>query len=106
VVDYLRQKDPLVFGTARLAGVAPSLYIRESRHLVALYRLRAEEVLLGKTFPDAVALGGYPLDGQAYYPGETPYLLGTPAPYGVPFRALVPRGFQNLLVVSQAAGVR
>ncbi len=104
VVDYLRQKDPLVFGSARLAGVAPSLYIRESRHLVALYRLRAEEVLLGKTFPDAVALGGYPLDGQAYYPGETPYLLGTPAPYGVPFRALVPRGFQNLLVVSQAAG--
>jgi hypothetical protein len=104
VVDYLRQKDPLVFGSARLAGVAPSLYIRESRHLVALYRLRAEEVLLGKTFPDAVALGGYPLDGQAYYPGETPYLLGTPAPYGVPFRALVPRGFKNLLVVSQAAG--
>jgi hypothetical protein len=104
VVAYLRQKAPLVFGTARLSGVAPSLYIRESRHLRALYRLRAEEVLLGKDFPDAVALGGYPLDGQAYYPGETPYLLGTPAPYGVPFRSLVPRGFRNLLVVSQAAG--
>ncbi|SDF43572.1 FAD dependent oxidoreductase [Thermus arciformis] len=104
VVAFLREKDPLVFGTARLAGVAPALYIRESRHLKALYRLRAEEVLWGRNFPDAVALGGYPLDGQAYFPGETPYLLGTPAPYGVPFRALVPREVKNLLVVSQAAG--
>uniref|UniRef100_A0A7C2C2U9 FAD-dependent oxidoreductase n=1 Tax=Thermus islandicus TaxID=540988 RepID=A0A7C2C2U9_9DEIN len=92
VVAFLREKDPLVFGTARLAGVAPALYLRESRHLKALYRLRAEEVLLGRNFPDAVALGGYPLDGQAYFPRETPYLLGTPAPYGVPFRALVPGG--------------
>ncbi|WP_460387461.1 FAD-dependent oxidoreductase [Thermus thalpophilus] len=104
VVAFLREKDPLLFGTARLAQVAPLLYIRESRHLKALYRLRAEEVLLGKDFPDAVALGGYPLDGQAYFPGETPYLLGTPAPYGVPFRTLVPREVANLLVVSQAAG--
>uniref|UniRef100_A0A831UIG3 FAD-dependent oxidoreductase n=1 Tax=Thermus islandicus TaxID=540988 RepID=A0A831UIG3_9DEIN len=104
VVAFLREKDPLVFGTAQLAGVAPALYLRESRHLKALYRLRAEEVLLGRNFPDAVALGGYPLDGQAYFPRETPYLLGTPAPYGVPFRALVPREVRNLLVVSQAAG--
>lgn len=104
VAAYLREKDPLVFSTARVSRVAPALYLRESRHLRALYRLRVEEVLLGRTFPDAVALGGYPLDGQAYYPGETPYLLGTPAPYGVPFRALVPRELQNLLVVSQAAG--
>ncbi|WP_038057856.1 FAD-dependent oxidoreductase [Thermus amyloliquefaciens] len=104
VVAYLREKDPLLFGTARMSGVAPDLYLRESRHLKALYRLRAEEVLLGRTFPDAVALGGYPLDGQAYFPGETPYLLGTPAPYGVPFRSLVPQELRNLLVVSQAAG--
>ncbi|GAB5603829.1 hypothetical protein FJNA_23550 [Thermus sp. FJN-A] len=104
VVAYLREKDPLVFGTARLGGVAPALYLRETRHLRALYRLRAEEVLLGRNFPDAVALGGYPMDGQAYYPGETPYLLGTPAPYGVPFRTLVPQEVKNLLVVSQAAG--
>ncbi len=104
VVAFLRQKDPLIFGTARLAGVAPAFYLRESRHLRALYRLRAEEVLLGRDFVDAVALGGYPLDGQAYFPQETPYLLGTPAPYGVPFRALVPQEVRNLLVVSQAAG--
>lgn len=103
VVEYLREKSPLLFGSARLTAVAPELYVRESRHLLGLYRLKADDVLFGRTFPDALALGGYPLDGQAYLPRETPYLLGTPAPYGIPFRTLLPQGFRNLLVVSQAA---
>lgn len=103
VVEYLRRAAPDLFGGARLAGVAPALYIRESRHLVGLYRLRADDVLYGRSFEDGVAVGGYPLDGQAYLPGEIPYLLGVPAPYSVPFRTLVPVGIANLLVVSQAA---
>ena len=103
VVEYLRRANPILFGTARLAGVAPELYIRESRHLKGLYRLKADDVLYGRDFPDTVAVGSYPLDGQAYKPGESPYLLGSPAGYGVPLRTLIPQGFSNLLVVSQAA---
>jgi hypothetical protein len=103
VLEHLRRSDFWLFGPARLSGVAPQLYIRESRHLVGLYRLRADDVLYGRDFPDTVALGGYALDGQTYFPGETPYLLGTPNPYGVPLRTLVPQGFSNLLVVSPAA---
>lgn len=63
----------------------------------------ADDVLYGRDFPDTVAVGSYPLDGQSYRRGEALYLLGTPAPYGVPFRTMVPRGLGNLLVVSQAA---
>jgi hypothetical protein len=102
-VRYLRLAAPHLFGTAELVGVAPSLYIRESRHMVGRYRLRADDVLYGREFPDTVAVGGYPLDGQAYYPGEPPYLPGVPAPYGVPLRSLLPERLDNLLVVSQAA---
>ncbi|MBE3598366.1 MAG: FAD-dependent oxidoreductase [Limnochordaceae bacterium] len=103
VVQYLREADPAVFAGAVLDGVAPRLYLRESRHLVGLYRLRADDVLYGRYFPDSVAVGGYPLDGQTYVPGEPPYLLGVPAPFGVPLRTLVPADLHNLLVVSQAA---
>lgn len=103
VVGYLRQAAPALFGTAQLVEVAPEFYLRESRHLLGLYRLRADDVLYGRDFPDTVAVGSYPLDGQSYRRGEALYLLGTPAPYGVPFRTLVPRGLDNLLVVSQAA---
>ncbi|MDR7562698.1 MAG: FAD-dependent oxidoreductase, partial [Armatimonadota bacterium] len=84
VVRFLRRAAPDLFGTAELVGVAPSLYIRESRHLVGRYRLRADDVLYGRDFPDALSLGGYPMDGQSYVAGEPPYLPGVPAPYGVP----------------------
>ena len=103
VVRFLRLASPQVFGTAELAGTAPALYVRESRHMVGRYRLRADDVLYGRDFPDTVAVGGYPLDGQAYYAGEAPYLPGVPAPYGVPLRSLLPERVDNLLVVSQAA---
>jgi hypothetical protein len=102
-VNFLRTAAPHFFGTAELVGVAPALYVRESRHLVGRYRVRADDVLYGRDFPDTVSVGGYPLDGQSYFPGEPPYLPGVPAPYGVPFRALLPERFENLLVASPAA---
>ncbi len=103
VVRFLRRTAPHLFGSAELVATAPALYIRESRHLVGRYRLRADDVLYGRDFPDAVSLGGYPIDGQSYFPGESPYLPGVPAPYGVPLRCLIPEGLHNLLVVSPAA---
>lgn len=103
VTEYLRQARPDLFGSVQLVEVAPELYIRESRHLTGLYQLKPEELIYGCSFPDGIAIGGYPLDGQVYLPGEDPYLLGNPAPYAVPFRTLVPVEVKNLLVVSQAA---
>ena len=103
VVAFLRVAAPAVFGRARLAGVAPQLYLRETRHLLGRTRLHADDVLLGAAAPDQVALGGYALDGQLYRAGEGAYLLGQPRPYGVPLSALLAPRLSNLLVVSQAA---
>lgn len=103
VVAHLRRADPMTFGHATLVGVAPELYLRETRHLMGLVRLHADDVLLGHMGTDTVATGGYALDGQIYDVHELPYMLGQPAPYGVPYGSLVPREFENLLVVSQAA---
>lgn len=103
VVAFLRQSEPGVFGAAALAGVAPQLYVRESRHLLGQYRLGAPYALFGAAFGDGVARGGYPLDGQAYLPGDPLFLLGRPLPYQIPLRSLLPRNLKNLLVVSQAA---
>ena len=103
MVAYLRRADPATFGQATLAGVAPELYLRETRHLVGRVRLHADDVLTGHSGPGSVALGGYALDGQIYDARESPFMLGYPAPYGVPYGTLLPRGLDNLLVVSQAA---
>lgn len=103
VVAYLRRTMPEAFGQAEFGGVAPGLYVRETRHLNGELRLRADDVLYGRSTPDSVALNAYPLDGQLYQPGNAPYLMGRPGVYGVPLRTLLPRGWHNLLVVSQAA---
>jgi len=103
VVAYLHDRFPDAFGRATFGGAAPRLYLRESRHLLGVRRLTASDVLYGHTFPDAVAVNAYALDGQGYLPGQPPFLLGTPAPYEVPLSTLLPPGFKNLLVVSQAA---
>ena len=103
VVTYLRRADPATFGQATLVGVAPELYLRETRHLLGRARLHADDVLTGHSGPGGVALGGYALDGQIYDARESPFMLGYPLPYGVPYAALLPRELDNLLVVSQAA---
>jgi hypothetical protein len=103
VVAFLKRTEPGVFGHASYGGAAPELYVRESRHLIGEYRLHAEDVVYGRQFPDGIAVGGYPLDGQQYRPDESPYLIGHPSPYEVPLSSLLPLGFSNLLVVSQAA---
>ncbi len=100
---YLRRADPATFGQATLSGVAPELYLRETRHLVGRARLHADDALTGHSGPGSVALGGYALDGQIYDARESPFMLGYPAPYGVPYGTLLPAGLDNLLVVSQAA---
>ena len=103
VAAYLRRADPATFGQVTLVGVAPELYLRETRHLIGRVRLHADDVLMGRSGQGSVALGGYALDGQIYDARESPFMLGYPAPYGVPYGTLLPAGLDNLLVVSQAA---
>lgn len=103
VVDYLRAFVP-GFSGATLAGAAPELYVRESRHLKSLYRLTIDDLLEHRDFPDKIVLASYPVDLQAYTPDDPGQVVGNPGAYTIPFRALVPKGFDNLLVVGRSAG--
>lgn len=102
VVEFLRQRVPGL-DTARLGGVAPELYIRESRHMLGEYRLTLDDVLENRDFPDRIAFGSYPVDVQPAGPGLPGVVIGTPVQYAVPFRCLVPLKVDGLLVVGRAA---
>jgi len=91
------------FGDARFDGVAPAPYVRESRHLIGLYRLTAADVILNRDFPDRIALGSYPMDVQPSRLHQTGVVLGIPAAFAVPFRAQVPTTLANVLVASRSA---
>ncbi|MDK2894044.1 MAG: hypothetical protein PWQ98_169 [Moorella sp. (in: firmicutes)] len=103
ITDFLRSRLP-GFAGARLLGAAPELYVRETRHIKALYQLDLNDVLFNRYFPDAIALGSYPVDVQATSPQDTGYVYGRPEVYSIPFRSLVPQGVDNLLVVGRSAG--
>lgn len=101
VVGHLRAHVP-GFAQAELAGHAPMLYIRETRHVAGLYTLTAEDILQGRMFPDRIALASYPIDIHPYVPGwQNPY-PPVRIVYSIPLRSLIPRGVANLLVASRS----
>lgn len=105
IVDFLRREAP-GFAAAEYVRAAPQLYIRESRHLVAMYTLTLGDVITEREFPDEIAVGAYPVDLQAVSPTERERTLYAPQRgYGVPLRSLIPlSGPANLLVVGRSAG--
>jgi len=82
---------------------APMLAIRESHRIVGEYVLREQDVLTHVSqspHPDIVAIADHPLDTHGAGGG----LGQVAAPYGIPYRCLVPKGpWQNLLVACRGA---
>lgn len=102
VVAHLAKSVPELAG-AELAGAAPKLYVRETRHFEGMYTLKVSDLLEHRDFPDKIALGSYPIDVQASQPGEVGMVIASPGVYSIPARSLVPKEFGNLLMVDRAA---
>ena len=90
----------------RLAWVAPHIGIREGRRVDAQYSLCADDILAGRHFPDAVAVGSYHTD---YHWPTVVQRAGTGVtvqcpPHQIPLRAMRPRGAANLLVPGRCLG--
>jgi hypothetical protein len=91
----------------RLTWISPMLGIRESHRLVARYILREQDVRAGlaaqeaKGQDDIIAIADHSLDfhGEGRWAGKE-----LDGPYGVPFRCLQTREYDNLLVACRGAG--
>ncbi|MBS4030293.1 MAG: FAD-dependent oxidoreductase [Clostridiales bacterium] len=102
-IEFVRENLP-GFGNAKIVSFAPELYVRESRHMKALYRLTIDDVLENRDQWDRIGFGSYPVDIQAVSKNQPGYVVGEPQMYAVPFRSLVPPNVTNLLVVGRSAG--
>lgn len=125
IMDVIRKYGPPSHPVT-LVDLAATIGARETRRIVARYRLSGDDVLYGKRFDDAIANGSYRVDiHHADGPGITfRYLNGTeevilergtpsrrgrwrettpgnPTFYQVPFRCLLPDRVPNLILAGR-----
>lgn len=105
----LREFAPESFGDACLAETAPLLGIREGRRVVGEYRFTAEDYLERRSFGDEIGRNAYYIDvhgsREAETGGRNKFLkferYGRGESHGIPYRCLVPRDLDNVLVAGR-----
>jgi hypothetical protein len=101
LLAFFRRSVP-GFANARIASTAAQIGIRESRRIVGVYTLTADDILNARTFPDAVARSAYPIDiHNPSGAGTTTFRLAAGTAYEIPYRCLVPASVERLLVAGR-----
>ncbi len=99
--DFFRKRVP-GFEQARIAATGTQIGIRESRRIVGDYTLTRDDVLQGRRFDDAVARSAYPIDiHNPAGSGTTTHRLAAGESYEIPYRCLVPKSVERLLVAGR-----
>ncbi|MCW2964442.1 MAG: FAD-dependent oxidoreductase [Actinomycetia bacterium] len=101
--EYFRFLRECVPGYERavLVSTSPAIGVRESRRIIGVHVLTADEILAAARFDDQIAQCGAPI--EEHHAGEDTrwVYLEDGATYGIPFRALQPQGLDNVLVAGR-----
>jgi hypothetical protein len=100
-IAYLRRVMP-GFGNAKLARIAPELYIRETRHIHGYHALKVSDIRAEHQFFDRIASASYPLDLHPYHKTDINPFGPRRYIYTLPLRSLVPRKVNNIFVASRS----
>ncbi len=81
--------------------------MRETRRVTGLYQLTADDVVSCASFADTIGVNGWPIENHAA--GDViwrwPDIPGSRGFNHLPYRMLVPPGFDNLLVAGRCASM-
>jgi len=104
LLDFFRNNLP-GFDKVELRDTATQIGVRETRRIEGDYELTLEDLRSGRAFEDVVALCGYTLD--IHDPTGSGGGTGGDAPatanaYQIPYRVMVPRHHEGLLVSGRA----
>lgn len=102
IYKFLKKYIP-GFENAKIVQSADEIGVRESRRVVGLYEVNENDIVDGSIFEDTVALGSWPID---IHDPEGKNLVIKEMKfgdyYGIPYRSLIPKGINNLLVTGKA----
>ena len=101
VVDFLK-KNSKAYKDAVLVSVASEIGVRESRKLRGMHVITEEELFACTRFEDSIALGNYDVD--IHSPDGTGTRIrkfDRDKYYTIPYRSLLPKEYDNLLVAGR-----
>lgn len=103
IMAFLRKYVPGC-ADARLMSTGSTLGIRESRHIQGEYRLTLEDILQGRVSEDSILLCSNSVDIHGRFGPESNQYIAVEHGryYGVPYRCLIPRGVDGLLVAGRS----
>lgn len=101
ILKFLRKYVPGC-ENARLKSTASYVGIRESRHIQGDYRLTADDLLSAKVPEDSILLAANSVDVHGRFgPTSNEYVPIRGDYYGVPYRSLLPKGVEQLLMAGR-----
>ena len=105
LVKFLQTRVP-GFEKSHLIDTAQNLGVRETRRIVGEYMLTKEDVIEGRRFPDGVFRNSYPIDVTPVSLDKSQIWIKPKKPfYEIPYRCLLPKGIDNLLVAGRCMSV-
>ena len=101
LVNFLKEVSP-AFKNSNIISIASDIGVRESRKLRGEYILTEEELKNCTKFEDGIALGNYDIDiHNPAGSGTSHYYFKAGEYYSIPYRSLLPKEFDNLLVAGR-----
>jgi len=101
LVKFLKEKVS-GFEGAYLASSGTEIGIRESRRIMGEYVITGEDITEARKFEDVIARGSYPIDIHSPTgEGTVNPPMAPGASYDIPYRSLVPKDVDNLLVAGR-----
>lgn len=98
IFELLREYDE-DFKSLMLLQTAPLLGVRESRRIVGEYCLTEEDLMNGAQFEDGITTATFGID--IHDADSTNQTCRGVKPYQIPYRCLIPRGIEGLLVAGK-----
>ena len=92
------------WSTWAISAIAPRIGVRETRRIVSEYVLNENDCVGGlrqQRHKDIVAIADHSIDIHGCGHLSVPFLRG---PFGIPYRCLLPKAMNNLMIASRAAG--
>jgi hypothetical protein len=94
------------FEQSAIVEIAPQVGIRETRRIEGFYALTGEDILSSARFEDSIGINAWPMEMHAAGKIEWAFPRDETRTYNqLPWRMLVPRGVDNLLVAGRCASM-